>query len=626
MVAAVAGCVSMPDGGPVGTYGPNQDNAAPALQYDGPFVSGPGPGWKPSEIVRGFLDASASALFTTDPSIAKEYLVSSASSKWNPGWSVVVFNQLYVPPQAKMVRVGRHGPMHAQVTTTGSVQATFNGTGQYVTPQSQGVSVGSYDFKLIQVGGQWRISNPPDHRLLTATDFPEVYQARDLYFVNPKDRVLVPDSVFVPVGASPEDLAKNLVEALSQGPSTAWLQNAADTEFPAKTRVQSVVLDGATAVVDLTGPAVARAPSRILGLISAQLVWTLVGSQAGPPPAIQSVQLEINGKPQGPLPSLCGQAQSPQKLASYECYDPYPSSPASFYFVNQGLAWSRCGSDRDAEPVGSMVPVVSRTGTLNSQQASSCGLVHPSAAGATAEPGTLPAMSMAATSSDGKYLALVSPNQNAVYVGPLSGRAGSFPDTSRVTEGDITGLSWGDGYLWVAEGGNIWALNPDSGKAVSVGDQFTGGPVTAFSIAPDGVRLAAILQTGSGSSELELAAIKPLNLTGQPKTPFVPYSIGQEVQLAPNLTNPVALTWYDADNLIVLEAAKGGNTLWQVPVDGQQATPLPVTPPGVVSIAADNAANYLVAGLTGGRLEVSAGLDGTWQQLTASGQNPVYPG
>jgi Lipoprotein LpqB beta-propeller domain/Sporulation and spore germination len=630
MVAAVAGCVSMPDGGPVDSYGGNQDNSGPAQQYGGLFVTGPEPHWSPHDIVQGFLDASAA--YPTDPTIAKEYLVGSASRTWDPG-SVVVFNQLTVPVEPTMIHVGRHRTAQAQVTTTGTVQATFGRSGQYVlapAPLSEGQPAGTYRFKLVQVDGQWRIANPPSYRLVSAIYFPQVYQARDLYFVNLADNVLVPDSVFVPVGTSPEDLAKNLVEALSQGPSTAWLRGAADTEIPVRTKVLNVVLDGATAVVDLGGAAVASASPTTLARISAQLVWTLVGSQASPPPAIQSVELEIDGKVPGPLPSRCGvvQTQSPQKLASYECYDPYPSAPAMFSYANQGLAWSRCGSDREAQQghVGAIVPFVSRTGTLGSQQAGTCGPI-PSTTTPPAQPGSLPAMSMAATSPDGKYLALVSPQHNAVYVGPLSGGAASFPHTSRPIGGGITALSWGDGFLWVVQDGNIWLLPPDGGHPVQVSEEFSGSP-TDLSIAPDGVRVAAIVKTGSGT-ELELAAINPPppNQTGQPpKGSFPLYTIGQDVPLAPNLTNPVALTWYDADDLIVLEAAKGGNTLWQVPVDGQQATPLPVTPQGVISITADSAANYLVAGLTGDKLEVSAGLDGQWQQLTANGQNPVYPG
>ena len=630
MMAAVAGCVSMPDSGPVGTYGPNQENTAPALQYVGPFVTGPGPNWTPSEIVQGFLDASAR--YPADPSIAREYLLSSASGKWQPG-SVVVYNQLSVPPTAQMSRPGRHGRLQAQVTTTGTVQATFNGDGQYVlaAAQTQGPSDGSYSFKLIQVGGQWRISNPPTYRLLTAADFPQVYQARDLYFVDPADQVLVPDSVFVPAGTSPTDLAKNLVTALSQGPSTPWLQGAADTEFPAKTKVVNVALDGATAVVNLTGAAVAAADRKTLQLISAQLVWTLVGSQASPPPAIQSVELEINGHVPGPFPSPCGigQAQSGvQKLTSYECFDPYSSGPASFYYANGGLAWSRCGSDRAQEGfIGAVVPVIGRAGALNSHQCGGGLVSAQSTAGPPAQPSSLPAMSMAAVSPDGKYLALVSPKQDAVYIGSLSGGAASFPDTPRLTGAHISALSWRDDYLWVAQGDTIYALPAEGSYKWQVDDSSLPGQVTDFSVAPDGVRIAVIVQTGSGS-ELMLAAInRPPSSTQVPKgSPVVGFTIGQPVQLGPNLTDPVALTWYDADDLIVLEAAKTGNTLWQVPVDGQQANQLPVTPPGVVWIAADNAANYLVAGLTGGKLDVSAGLDGPWLPLTASGQNPVYPG
>jgi hypothetical protein len=160
------------------------------------------------------------------------------------------------------------------------------------------------------------------------------------------------------------------------------------------------------------------------------------------------------------------------------------------------------------------------------------------------------------------------------------------------------------------------------------------GKILGLSIAPDGVRVAAIVHTELGS-ELELAAInngkpdleaidngKPR--TGQSANPFQHTSIGLSVQLGPNLTNPIALTWYDADDLLVLNGAGDQTSLWEVPVDGQPATPLPGVLPGAISITANRARNALVLGMTQNRMEVSAGLAGPWQPLGTGGQSPAF--
>ena len=111
-----------------------------------------------------------------------------------------------------------------------------------------------------------------------------------------------------------------------------------------------------------------------------------------------------------------------------------------------------------------------------------------------------------------------------------------------------------------------------------------------------------------------------------PKPGSASLQIDQTVQLGPNIANPMAMTWYNADNLLVLAAVGKGNTLWEVPVDGQSATGPLVTPPGAVAITADGAANVLVAGLSGHQLAVSTSLKGPWLNLKDEGQNPAYPG
>lgn len=623
-VACVAGCVGMPDGGPPAEFGANAQATQPSADSIASIPSAPQPGATPSQIVHGFLVANASGPTYAD--IARQYLADSAGRAWHPGTSVTVFSGLNTVTRA-VTPAGRHGAPRTVVDVTGEEQATLDGSGQYVWAQSHTQSLGRYAFDLTKVDGQWRISNPPRYRMLTATEFPLYYQAQDLYFFDPDDQVLVPDSVFVPLDIPLLGLVKNLVEALIQGPRTAWLQDATDTDvFPANTTVLGVALSGPEAVVNLGG-AIARASAHVRAQVSAQLVWTLTGLPVGPSSSIQSVELEINGTAWTPSASLCQAgrpASSLQTQADYECDDPYPATPASFYYVGSGQAWSRCGSESQARQgsIGLVVPVVTRTGDFNTARCENGFAPEDSAPAPPAQSQSLPAMSMAAVSPDGKYLAVVSPAKDAVYIGARSGDATSFPATRpKLVGSDITALSWDrNDELWVVQDGNIFVV-PITGKPVPV--TLGGENVTDLSVAPDGVRIGLIVQNGS-ESEVELAAI---NSGGQPPgRPSLQVSLTPGAPLGPGITNPTSLAWYNADNLIVLDAADGGPTLWEVPVDGQQAVEQPPPPANAVSITADSAANALVAGLADGKLAVSAVLEGPWTTLNDPGQAPAYPG
>jgi hypothetical protein len=634
---SAAGCVGMPQTGQVGTYSNKQAGTEqnPAAQI-GFFPTGPERDAIPTTIVSEFLVASAS--YPADAPIVQEYLAGSAKD-WNPGWSVTVLRNIDVTG-GEVLRLARHGAEQALVNVSGPVQARFTGAGQIVSASAQGGNTPEqYQFRLVKVDGQWRILNPPPtYRLVVPSDFPQDYQAQDLYFfaapLQGQDQapMLVPDSVFVPRGTPPQPLVLSLVTALADGPGSTWLQSAAVSAFPAHTKILSVQPFGAAVTVDLSVPAGSR-DTHTLEEISAQLVWTLAGPSASVP-TIQSVELELDGHPWSPPRAPCGTGQAPtafQKLASYECFDPYPSAPASFSYIGGGQPWSRCGTESEAqtEAIGSVVSVFGRTGSASSHQ---CGgyVDRQSQAQYPRVPPTA-ALSMVAVSPDGHYVAGVSPapRQDALYIGlAASGTATSFSASERLkNQPGITAISWDrEDDLWAAQAGDVYMLPGSGSSRYQITNEFP-PQVTALAVAPDGVRIAVIAQDGSGN-ELELAAINR-NVAGQEGvqrgSPIVQWSIGPGLQLAPNLTDPIALTWYNADTIIVLEAGSAGNTLWSVPVDGEQATQLPVTQSGTISITADNAANYLVAGLANGRLAVSASTAGPWEDLGDLGSDPAYP-
>jgi len=635
----------MPQNGQSGTFTNKQADTEQNPESEiGLFPSGPQPNSSPEGIVKEFLIASAS--YPTDAPIVQEYLADPAKD-WNPGWSVTVLKSYTVTSRGTVRTTGPHGSERAVVEVSGPVQATLNGTGQYVLASAQGGnSTQTSQFDLVKVGGQWRISNPPKTgRLVTEGEFPQAYQTQDLYFfaststqnffasTGAKNSMLVPDPVFVPTGTSPAPLVSQLVTALARGPSTTWLQGAANTAFPAGTKILGApLLSGATVTVNLGGTAVS-ADTPTLERISAELLWTLAGPTASVQ-TIQSVELELDGKAWPPPSAPCETGQAPtafQKLASYECYDPYPSVPASFSYVEAGQPWSRCGSESEAQDgsIGAVVSVFGRTGSASRGQCG--GYVDPQPVTPLPHAAQTPALSMAAVSPDGRFVAGVSPtpDQSTLYVGPTYGTAGAFATSERLkNEPGISAISWDrDNELWVAQNDNIWVVPGNGTTKYPVVNPFGGAEVTGLAVAPDGVRIAAIVQTDSGA-ELELAAIERTGAAqvGVQRGSLAPqFAIEPAVQLGPNLFDPISLTWYNADTLIVLDAASTGNTLMEVPVDGEQATPLPVTPGGVISITADNTANILVAGLSNDRLEFAASIAGPWEDLGNGGWSPVYP-
>jgi hypothetical protein len=628
-VVSVAGCVDMPSNGPVGAISVSPQSTAAGGDVIQTFPSGPERGESPSQIVGGFLAASANYPFNA--AIAREYLVSSAAAAWKPGWSVTVFQtfgpaQLPAPPARAR---------QAEVVASGTVQSTFNGTGQFVSAGGPPVGqLGHYDFRLAKVDGQWRITNPPAKRLLTSSEFSAFYKPQDLYFVNPDlsptsaEQPLVPDSVFVPQGTSTTDLLDNLVRALlpSSGQSQSTLLRTAAATFPAGTKLESVTLAGTTAVVDLGG--LSHSSTTVREQISAQLAWTLTSPRPGPGGPIQSVELEIDGQPFTPPGNICGitlTRSQVQNQATYPCYNPYPAQPGDFSFTSGGQLWSRCAAEASVQrgQVGPVVPVLGPQGGGQSCAAQTV----PAGSAATPAPRSVPGIgtpSLVAVSPDGQYVAVYSPDARKVFTGPTSG--GALTAVKEIGAG-VTALSWDRNHdLWVAENGDVFMV-PVIGQTTPVNAASVLGNVTDLSIAPDGIRIALIVQAGP-ASEVDLAAIVHSGQSAHSQQGLPSQSVSlsaSPVHLGPDVADPHDLTWYDADDLIVLG---GGSVprLFDVPVDGQESSDSQPAPAGTDSVTADSATSALAIGVAPDQIAVSTSLEGPWQFLGVRGQNPAYPG
>jgi hypothetical protein len=177
-----------------------------------------------------------------------------------------------------------------------------------------------------------------------------------------------------------------------------------------------------------------------------------------------------------------------------------------------------------------------------------------------------------------------------------------------------TALSWDTrGDLWVATRTGVW-LRPPGGKApIAVDVAPRAGRIIALRVAPDGVRVAMIVRSAAGSQVLVGAVVRGVNRA----------SIGQLVPIGAGISDPAALGWYDADDLIVLARPETrGARFERVPVNGSQPT-LIAAEPDASALATND--SQIVAGLPGGRMVAFASATDSWAPL-GPGEDPVYPG
>ena len=584
LLALLAGCISEPSGGPVISYSMTQGPGGQSQPLPQIIAQPPAAGWTPEQIVTGFLAASAS--FAGGQRIAREYLTTKENRAWTPNWSAVVYRS--GPNVGQAAFTGTGSGRVATVTVGGSVQAFLSGTGGYVAPSASATGVapgGQPTFRLQKVGNEWRISKAPPYLVLTSYSFQYDYQLRNLYFFDPTGSDLVPDPVYVPLQATTASLMDGLVYDLINPPGDWLSRGATSTSFPRKTTtIGDVTLNGGTAAVNLGGAITKGAnDNKLMQQVSAQLLWTLIGS-GGSGPAVQSVQLSVNGKPWSPK----GSDLNPVQQLHQSKYTPALGTSSQFYCVDgAGDLLSRASSM--SKPVK-----VAHIGTGFTQ---------------------------IAVSPDKQYVA-------AVKNGSLfTGRVGD-PLVRRAGDG-YTSLSWDPADdLWATTGDQIVMLSgaaspsQQAGKPIAVsvvnsdGTTQNVGPFTGLRVAPDGVRVAIIV----GGNDLDFGAFVPLD-NARPGQAAVQIVLSQFYVSVPSATF-TSVTWYGPDNVIALRDP--GPQLTEYPVDGGSSTSIPAQPH--MSGITASLGNPLIASLPRGAMAADSSLSGSWMPVHGTGISAVYPG
>jgi hypothetical protein len=440
LTALVAGCSTVPTASPTIQI---TQVAEPTDAAVGVEPLSPEAGAAPEEVVRGFIDASASVV--RNHPVARQYLAADAAANWSDSDGVTVISQDYAPVQSQP----------GTVVVTGTLVGTVDERGVFTVGTG---TVYSHTFTLSEDSGEWRITDPPDGLLLLQPDFARTYEQLDAYFLDPTGTRVVPDPRYL-VGGEAQPNA--LVERLLSGPSPLLAAGVVNPLAGAELR-STVSVSDTTATVDLTFPP--DVSDATLEAASAQLTWSL--SQLD----LTTVRVLRDGQDLG----LAGVPVA-QSTADWVALDPDFAAVGAVghYLADGGLRLATDGSPAPG-PAG----------------AGAYGLVS---AAVTVDPRTSELGLMAGVST------AVSPTgaPATLFAGPYGGDlapilpGGSFTDPT--TAGTRT-------EVWTVRDGVEVVRVPAGGSPQTVGATTMAGlgRATAFQLSPDGVRAAVVIQGPQG--------------------------------------------------------------------------------------------------------------------------------
>lgn len=439
-VLATAGCVSMPDSGPVSTVPSDVVTALP-----GTFDYQPEPpkeGDSPATIVTGFLDALRETPLTYG--VARSYLTSAGSSSWEPGQRTIVYED-------GTLSTSIEGD-EATVTLGSTVE--LDSRGSWLGDLSGGDPT-AFGLHLVQEDGQWRIADPPDALIVSRTHFESRFVRYDLHFLDPSAQVLVPEPVYLPAGTLTATL---LVSGLLAGPGPG-LQDVERTFFPLGTRLElDVGIDDGVADVRLSRE-ILGTDSAQLDLAMAQLAWTLRQL-----PGVERMKVTVDG---APVDQVTG--ASARSLQGWSSYDPTVSTAGPDLFALAG---------RDVVTVGEGDELVGVTGLRGPSIRSfgvSLGLADPT------------------------ELALVTADGRRLLSRPLDDSEPGL--TLRYTGDDLLRPAY-DRFdnIWLVDrtpnGARVTVVPRDGTVHTFEATGLSGADVTAFELSRDGTRLAAVVDGG----------------------------------------------------------------------------------------------------------------------------------
>ncbi|PCN49316.1 hypothetical protein Csp2054_03840 [Curtobacterium sp. 'Ferrero'] len=441
-LVAVSACAAIPVSGDVRSGQTIKDESVSGVDFR---PDGPSDGADQTTILRGFIAAATGA--QNNYAIAREFLASGFSQKWNPRQGVTISDG-----SGSVERVGGR-----ELTYTLTASATVDSDGEYTQAVRPTTSTLTYQF--VREDGEWRIAYAPDGIILSPVRFESVFQQHELYFYDPSYDFFVPDVRWFLARSS---VSTRIVSALLAGPAD-WLKGAVVTAFPEGTQLSlnAVTIDNGTAQVDLSSDALRASTSDKLRM-RAQLTKSLASVAS-----VSSVTMTIEGAaitlPETGSSGGVDAQQNPD-------VDPRPLVVAN---AKAGYA--------SGDSVSSL------GGGIGAQVAD----LDPTALSLSAS-GTLAAVQNA----DGVWV---------VRSGRPRLRVDTRTDTVPPAVDDL-----GSGSVWVADRGDPSEVTSYSvaGQPHQVATTLPKGQLVSFEVSRDSTRALALLQTSDGPALYVMAIIR----------------------------------------------------------------------------------------------------------------------
>lgn len=255
----LTGCSEVPSQGPVKRA---DDPRAAAREGIDVAPHPPADGASIDLVVGGFLQAMASV--RDDYRVARSYLTSDIADRWDPHAKVTIYDATNHKPASTVATAALQAPVVGQIDSRGHYHPTSSQTL-------------NHDFGMAQESGQWRISRPPEGVLISQYTFQRSWSTIPIYFLTEAADRLVPDVIHLPSAAADPDAALRAMTAGVPKPLDAVLRTA----LP-----DGVTVTGTTSVdavgvvtVPLSASAAQLSPSQ-RRLLASQVTWTLNGFAA----------------------------------------------------------------------------------------------------------------------------------------------------------------------------------------------------------------------------------------------------------------------------------------------------------------------------------------------------------
>jgi len=544
---ALAGCASIPTGGPVKE---GDTEVAPANAFF-PILQGPEQGASPRATVQGFLTAAVGGS-VSGFDIARDFLTPEASTDWDPLATVTVFDSRQV--------VLNVDDTTGAATYEVPVAATVDASGVLTEATTDGNR--TLEFTVVtDADGESRISSLDDGIVMSVADFTRFYRPIQLMFASKDATTVVPETRWFP---SNDQIATAAARELVSGPSV-WLADAVRTGFPpgSSLSVDAVVVEDGIATVTLAPGSAGDAAERSLAGEQLRLTLTQLSS-------VQEVETTIGSLPLGGDDSAV--------LATA----PLPDERAAVIVGGRLGYWD-----------GESVTVTPASAGVVPTGASGLALAYDAGTVAMVVDGSV----LTSTALADAVTREAPPAESDPVGGPV------IPTTTLVEGRDLVAPSYdSDGWLWTTEtdsSGAVLAVAADGTLAELDAPQLAGRSIQALEVSRDGARLAVLSRAGGGQVLEVMAVVR--DETG------VPLGLGPSLALGPAVNESIDLAWLDDASVATLGEESGEVSM--VEVGGWTTAVTAVA--GASSLTARNGVRTLLAVGEDGVLFARSGNDWT---------------